>query len=115
MTIQEQELTKDVGPVEREVVLKVENLSVHYDTPTGDVIACNDVSFNVYRGELVGLIGESGCGKTTTAMAILRLVQPPGEIVNGKIVINDTDLIPLDAKELRAIRWRELALFPKEQ
>jgi len=97
----------------RDVVLKVENLSVHYATPTGAVIAANDVSFNVYQGELIGLIGESGCGKTTTAMAILRLVQPPGKIVSGSIIINGTDLVELSDRELRRVRWRELALVPQ--
>ena len=88
MTVLQQEQKAQTAPTNREVVLQVENLSVHYATPTGDVIAANDVTFNVYKGELIGLIGESGCGKTTTAMAILRLVQPPGRIVNGKAVIN---------------------------
>ena len=54
------------------------DLRVHYATPQGDVIAVNGVSFDVRRGEILGLVGESGCGKTTAAMAILRLVQPPG-------------------------------------
>ena len=62
----------------RRVVLDVEELRVHYATPRGDVVAVNGISFQVYQGETVGLVGESGCGKTTTAMAILRLVQPPG-------------------------------------
>jgi peptide/nickel transport system ATP-binding protein len=101
------------GVAERKTVLKVEHLSVHYATPTGDVIAANDVTFDVYEGELIGLIGESGCGKTTTAMAILRLVQPPGRIVGGSAVINGTDVVKLDDKQLRAIRWREMALVPQ--
>ena len=96
----------------REVVLQVEHLSVHYATPTGAVIAANDITFDVYRRELIGLIGESGCGKTTTAMAILRLVQPPGRIVDGKIIINGKDLVPLNDKQLRQVRWRELASGP---
>jgi peptide/nickel transport system ATP-binding protein len=77
------------------------------------VIAANDITFDVYESELIGLIGESGCGKTTTAMAILRLVQPPGRIVDGKIVINGKDLVPLNDKELRKVRWREMALVPQ--
>ncbi len=113
MTVQQQELSREISNSEREIVLQVENLSVHYETPNGAVIACNDVSFNVYQGELVGLIGESGCGKSTTAMAILRLVQPPGKIVNGRIVIGDTDIVSLNSKQLRKIRWRKLALVPQ--
>ena len=113
MTTEAQELNWKIGTDDREIVLEVDNLSVHYDTPTGAVIACNEVSFNVYKGELIGLIGESGCGKSTTAMAILRLVQPPGKIVNGRVLIGETDLVQLDAKALRDVRWRELALVPQ--
>ena len=61
-----------------DVMLEVKNLSVHYETPKGDVIAANDVSFKVCCGEILGLVGESGCGKTTVAMAILQMVQSPG-------------------------------------
>ncbi len=95
-------------------ILQVKDLQVHYNTPEGDVIAVNKVSFDLYEGELIGLIGESGCGKTTTAMAILRLVQPPGQIVSGQIILNDkVDLVTLDNKALRQVRWREMALTPQ--
>ena len=94
-------------------VLKVENFSVHYATPKGDVIAVNDVNFSLRRGELLGLIGESGCGKTTTAMAILRLVQPPGRIVNGKVTIDGVDVTSLQGEELRKARWSKMALVPQ--
>ena len=97
----------------RDVVLDVENFSVHYATPKGDVIAVNDVSFNLKRGELLGLIGESGCGKTTTAMAILRLVQPPGRIVNGRVLIDDLEVTKLEGEDLRKARWRKMALIPQ--
>ena len=97
----------------REVVLDVRNLKVYYSTPTGDVRAVDDVSFKVYQGEILGLVGESGCGKTTTAMAILRMVQPPGGIVGGQILLDETDLVPMNEKELRDIRWNALALIPQ--
>jgi peptide/nickel transport system ATP-binding protein len=95
------------------VVLDVKDLSVHYATPKGDVIAANKVTFQVFKGEIVGLIGESGCGKTTTAMAILQLVQPPGRIVGGSAVIQDTDLVALRGEALRQARWRKLSLVPQ--
>ena len=96
-----------------DIVLQVKDLRVHYATPTGDVIAVNGVSFDVYPGELVGLVGESGCGKTTTAMALLRLVQPPGRIVHGQAIVDDIDIVSLDEKELRDVRWRKIALIPQ--
>ncbi|HIC88198.1 MAG TPA: ABC transporter ATP-binding protein [Anaerolineae bacterium] len=101
------------GDSDRDILLDVKELRVHYETPLGDVIAANGISFHVYRGETLGLVGESGCGKTTTAMGILRLVQPPGRIVSGHVLINGTDLVTLSERELRQIRWRELALIPQ--
>ncbi len=95
------------------IVLDVKNLRVHYATPLGDVIAVNGVHFQVYRGETLGLVGESGCGKTTAAMAILRLVQPPGRIVEGQVLINGTDMVALNEGELRQMRWRQAALIPQ--
>jgi peptide/nickel transport system ATP-binding protein len=97
----------------RTVVLDVQNLKVYYETPTGAVRAVDDVSFQIFQGEIVGLVGESGCGKTTTAMAILRLVQPPGRIVGGQIRLDGVDLAGLSEQELRDQRWRLLALIPQ--
>ena len=102
------------GSDRRDTVLEVKDLRVHYATPEGDVIAANGVSFNIRRGELLGLVGESGCGKTTVAMAILRLVQPPGRIIGGQAILNGTtDLLSLSKQELRRVRWREIALIPQ--
>src|SRR6266498_3729572 len=97
----------------RKPVLDVADLRVHYETPRGDVVAVNGVSFKVYEGETIGLVGESGCGKTTTAMAILRLVQPPGRIVGGQAIVEGTDLLALNERELREVRWNQVALIPQ--
>lgn len=98
----------------RQIALEVENLHIHYQTPEGDVIAANGVSFQVFRGELLGLVGESGCGKTTVAMGILRLVQPPGRIVGGSVKLRGkTDIVGLSERELRKVRWTEIALVPQ--
>ncbi len=103
----------DVTGHNRTVVLDVRNLKVYYATPSGDVRAVDDVSFQVYEGEILGLVGESGCGKTTTAMAILRMVQPPGRIVGGEVVLDGIDLTKVNDDELRRVRWSTLALIPQ--
>ena len=94
-------------------MLEVRDLRVHYATPLGDVIAVNGVSLEVYEGETLGLVGESGCGKSTLAMAILRLVQPPGRIVSGQVRILGIDLVKLNDAELRQVRWSQVALIPQ--
>ena len=94
-------------------VLEVKNLRVHYATPLGDVIAVNGVDLKVFEGETIGLVGESGCGKSTLAMSILRLVQPPGRIVSGQVQIHGIDLIALSERELRQVRWNQIALIPQ--
>jgi oligopeptide/dipeptide ABC transporter ATP-binding protein len=95
------------------MVLEVKNLRVHYATPLGDVIAVNGVDLKVFEGETIGLVGESGCGKSTLAMSILRLVQPPGRIVSGQVLIHGIDLIALSERELRQVRWNQIALIPQ--
>jgi peptide/nickel transport system ATP-binding protein len=95
------------------IVLEVKNLRVHYATPLGDVIAVNGVDLKVFEGETIGLVGESGCGKSTLAMSILRLVQPPGRIVSGHVHIHGIDLIALRERELRQVRWNQIALIPQ--
>jgi len=98
---------------DQDVALQVRDLRVHYATPTGDVIACNGVNFQVYRGETLGLVGESGCGKTTSAMAVMRLVQSPGRIVHGQVVLDGTDIVNLSERELRRVRWSKVSLIPQ--
>ena len=101
------------GPGGAPKVLEVQGLRVHYATPLGDVIAVNGVNLNVYEGETLGLVGESGCGKSTLAMAILRLVQPPGRIVSGQVQLHGIDLVALSEAELRQVRWSQIALIPQ--
>jgi oligopeptide/dipeptide ABC transporter ATP-binding protein len=115
MTVSLHHVVEDgkTGGKNRKAVLDIRNLKVYYATPTGDVRAVDNVSFKVYEGEIVGLVGESGCGKTTTAMAILRLVQPPGRIVAGEILLDGVNLASLHGQALRDIRWNKLALIPQ--
>jgi oligopeptide/dipeptide ABC transporter ATP-binding protein len=94
-------------------VLEIQDLHVYYATPTGDVIAVNGADLTVYEGETVGLVGESGCGKSTLAMGIMRLVQPPGRIVKGQVRLQGTNLLALSERELREVRWSQVALIPQ--
>ena len=94
-------------------VLEVESLRIHYATPQGDVIAVSDISFELYEGETLGLVGESGCGKSTTAYGILQLVQPPGYIVHGSIKVDGAEVLNLSEEELRKFRWTGLSLIPQ--
>ncbi len=95
------------------VPLEVLDVHVCYQTPRGDITAVNGVTLEVRSGEILGLVGESGCGKTTMAMAILQVVQPPGRIVRGAVKLNGLNLVKLSEKALREVRWRDLALIPQ--
>lgn len=106
--------SENISTSDSQFALDVRDLQVHYETPEGDVIAVNKVSFKLYRGELLGLVGESGCGKTTAAMGVLQLVQPPGRIVGGEILLKGSlDVLKLNKQELRNMRWSEIALVPQ--
>lgn len=91
-------------------LLDVENLKIYYFTQEGPVKAVDDVSFSVNEDETLGLIGESGCGKTTAVFAILRFVTPPGRIVAGKIVFQGRDIITLSDEEMRLLRGKGIAM-----
>ncbi len=97
----------------RTPILQVRNLGVYYETPKGDVLAVDGIDFDLYEGETLGLVGESGCGKSTAAMGILQLVIPPGRIVSGEVILEGRNLLTLKDEELRKIRWIKLALIPQ--
>ncbi len=94
-------------------VLRVRDLRVYYETPKGDVLAVDGVDLDLFEGEALGLVGESGCGKSTAAMGILQLVNPPGRIVGGSVELGGRDLLKLSEEEVRQIRWTRLALIPQ--
>jgi len=91
-------------------ILTVENLRTYYLTFRESVKAVDDVSFSVNKGEIVGLAGESGSGKSTVAMSILRILPPGGVIVGGKIRFNDRDLLSMSEEKLRELRWKKISL-----
>lgn len=93
--------------------LDVRNLRVVYDTANGAVKAVDDVSFSLQRGERMGLIGESGSGKTTMATAVMNLTKPPARIVGGHVMLGEHDLMNLSEEELRKLRLKELSLMPQ--
>jgi peptide/nickel transport system ATP-binding protein len=93
-------------------LLEVENLQVGFDTEAGLLRAVDGVSFSVEAGRTLGLVGESGCGKSVTASSILRLVpSPPGRILGGAIRFNGTDILQLPRKDLTQVRGRQIAMI----
>jgi len=91
-------------------MLQVRDLRVHYHTARGPVQAVNGVSFAVGEGERFGLVGESGSGKSTIALALLRLIRPPGRIEGGSITLDGIDLLTLTEEEMRRVRLAGVAL-----
>jgi oligopeptide/dipeptide ABC transporter ATP-binding protein len=93
-------------------VLDVKDLKTQFDTQDGMVHAVNGVSFNLRRGEFLGIVGESGSGKSVTMMSLLRLIpMPPGEIVSGEARFGDQDLLSIDLEDLRAVRGGKIGFI----
>jgi peptide/nickel transport system ATP-binding protein len=91
-------------------ILEVEDLHVQFQTPRGPFKAVDGVSLSLNPGERLGLIGESGSGKSTIALAVMRLIKPPGEIVAGRILLDGTDLLALSEEQMRQVRLDQIAL-----
>jgi len=91
-------------------VLEVQNLTTPYSTLRGWVRAAENVSFRVEKGQALGVAGESGCGKTTVALSILRILPQGGRIRKGKIIFEGTDIVPLSEDSMRKIRWKGIAI-----
>jgi peptide/nickel transport system ATP-binding protein len=89
-------------------MLEVQNVTTRYVTRAGAVQAVNDVSFAVPQGEIVGIVGESGCGKSATIRSILGLIRPPGVVVGGKAILNGRDLLAMSRKQLQAVRGSDV-------
>src|SRR5271170_5377848 len=95
-------------------LLDIEHLSVAFDTEAGKAQAVDDLSISLDRGSVLGLVGESGCGKSISALSILRLVPPPGRITSGKIIFDGQDLMELPESKMRSIRGNRIALIPQD-
>jgi peptide/nickel transport system ATP-binding protein len=95
-------------------VLDVRNLKTYFFTDEGVVRAVDDVSFSVEKGKTLGLVGESGCGKSVTAMSIARLISPPGRIAGGQILLNGRDLVGISEQEMRQVRGAQVSMIFQE-
>jgi len=94
-------------------VLRVQNLEVTYYTDAGRAKALDDVSFTLRAGEKLGVVGESGSGKSTMALAMMRVIKPPGRIEGGRVIVAGTDLMTLDDEAMRKARLSKIAYIPQ--
>lgn len=96
-------------------LLDIRSLSVVFDTDDGVLTAVDDVSFDLRKGDIVGLVGESGCGKSVTALGVLRLIpSPPGRITAGKVLFDGQDLLQIPGRDLREVRGRRISMIFQE-
>ncbi|MDA4119449.1 MAG: ATP-binding cassette domain-containing protein, partial [Thaumarchaeota archaeon] len=102
MTVQQTKATADV--------LLVRGLKVDFHTYAGDVKALDGVELIVKKGELLGLVGESGCGKTVTALSIMGLLPPNAEVLGGEVLFDGVDLLKLSKEEIRKVRLKDVAI-----
>ena len=92
-------------------LLKVQDLSVEYHTDSGIYLAVEDLFFTLAEGKSLGIVGESGCGKTTAMMALMRLLPEAGRIVDGEVIFENIDLLQLSPKEMREYRWLKMSMI----
>ncbi len=95
----------------KKTVLEVKNLYVRYSTLRGYVKANNDVSFTLHRGETLGIAGESGCGKTTIGLTILRILPRNAIVEKGQILLDGQDILKLSEREMQKIRWKKVSMI----
>ncbi|QTL97022.1 ATP-binding cassette domain-containing protein [Iocasia frigidifontis] len=101
--------------MKKEKLIELKNLKTYFNTEEGVARAVDGVDFEIYPGETLGIVGESGCGKSITSLSIMRLVpQPQGEIVDGEIYFKGKDLTKLSQKEMRTIRGNEISMIFQE-
>ena len=97
------------------MLLEIKNLSTHFNTEHGVIKAVDGVNLAIDEGDTLGVVGESGCGKTVLALSIMRLIpSPPGKIVSGSILFNGADLLKLDSEEMRRVRGKDISMVFQE-
>lgn len=101
-----------IGPPKKtRKLVEVKNLKTYFYTEEGVVKAVDGVSFDIYEDEVLGLVGETGCGKSVTALSILQLVRAPGKILDGKVIFNDINLLDLDKNQMRDFRGKVITMI----
>jgi peptide/nickel transport system ATP-binding protein len=95
-------------------LIEVENLKIYFMTRRGPAKAVDDIGFSIEKNKTLGLIGESGCGKTTTAMSLMKLIKPPGQIVGGSIRYMGNDIVPMTDEQIRRLRGKEISIVRQE-
>jgi oligopeptide/dipeptide ABC transporter ATP-binding protein len=96
-------------------LLQIRNLSIAFETARGDVNPVRDVSLSVYPGQTLAVVGESGCGKSVTAMSVLRLIpSPPSKVLSGEVLFEGRDLLKLPEREMRKVRGKDIAMIFQE-
>ena len=93
-----------------EPLISIRNLCVDYITDAGDVRAVNNVSFDIAPGEVFGLAGESGCGKSTVAFSLMRLHKPPAFITGGEVIFNGENILKYSEQRMQSFRWSEMSM-----
>ncbi|MCB2227472.1 MAG: ABC transporter ATP-binding protein [Desulfarculaceae bacterium] len=97
-----------------EALLSIDDLSTVFDTEDGPIVAVDGLSLSVAPGEIAGLVGESGCGKSLTALSVMGLLPPPGRVAAGRILFEDTDLLTLPPRRMRELRGEEISMIFQE-
>ncbi len=95
-------------------LLDVQNLSVIFETESGTAKAVDQLSFSLDKGKVLGIVGESGCGKSVTSLSVLQLIAKPGKVANGKILFEGEDLLNYDEGKMRKVRGNKIALVPQD-
>jgi peptide/nickel transport system ATP-binding protein len=97
-----------------EVVVSVKNLETTFATKLGPFKAVNNISYDIHKGETLGIVGESGCGKSVTSFSLMRLIESPGRITGGQVLLNGTDLLKLTEPKMESVRGGEMAMIFQE-